>query len=128
VNVAQHTLRFVVRLYRWVISPAKVFLFGPLGRCRFEPSCSAYALEALATHGAMSGCWLATKRVCRCHPWGGCGYDPVPLPEIRNPNLQLQTKPQSQRESKVAAPRPRAASLLAAPQSVRRPAAGLGAG
>ena len=77
-NVVQHILIFGVRLYRWVVSPAKVFLFGPLGRCRFTPSCSEYALQALSQHGAVAGCRLAFKRVCRCHPWGGCGYDPVP--------------------------------------------------
>lgn len=47
-------------------------------RCRFHPSCSAYALEALETHGAFRGTWLATKRVARCNPWGGSGLDPVP--------------------------------------------------
>ncbi|MGN6555981.1 MAG: membrane protein insertion efficiency factor YidD [Verrucomicrobiota bacterium] len=73
----------LVRLYRWTLSPAKTFLFGPLGNCRFEPSCSQYALEALKAHGAFAGAWLATKRVCRCHPWGGCGHDPVP-PVIKN--------------------------------------------
>ena len=78
VNAAQHTIIFGLRLYRWVISPAKVFLFGPLGQCRFQPSCSAYALEAVTRHGALAGCWLALKRLCRCHPWGGCGEDGVP--------------------------------------------------
>ena len=77
-NVAQHVLMTGVRLYRWFLSPAKTFLFGPLGGCRFEPSCSAYALESLRLHGAMKGSWLAVKRICRCHPWGGCGEDPVP--------------------------------------------------
>jgi putative membrane protein insertion efficiency factor len=47
-------------------------------RCRFHPSCSAYALEALERHGAVRGGWLATRRVARCHPWGGSGLDPVP--------------------------------------------------
>ncbi|MFD1882153.1 membrane protein insertion efficiency factor YidD [Paracoccus pacificus] len=46
--------------------------------CRFQPTCSAYALEALQTHGALHGSWLTTRRICRCHPWGGEGYDPVP--------------------------------------------------
>ncbi|MEI6390251.1 MAG: membrane protein insertion efficiency factor YidD [Verrucomicrobiota bacterium] len=78
VNVVQHILVIGVRLYRWVISPAKTLLFGPLGRCRFTPSCSEYALDALRTHGAMTGCRLAVSRICRCHPWGGCGDDPVP--------------------------------------------------
>jgi len=71
-------LIFFVRLYRWAISPLKNVLFGPLGRCRFEPSCSAYALEALQMHGPSKGTWLAAKRLCRCNPWGGCGFDPVP--------------------------------------------------
>jgi uncharacterized protein len=78
VNPAQQSLMLLVRAYRWVVSPAKVFLFGPLGRCRFTPTCSEYALQALAVHGAALGAWLALKRICRCHPWGGCGYDPVP--------------------------------------------------
>jgi len=68
----------LVRVYQLVISPAKIFLLGPAGHCRFEPSCSQYAIEALKTHGAAAGSWIAAKRVCRCHPWGGCGEDPVP--------------------------------------------------
>ncbi|MDO5102574.1 MAG: membrane protein insertion efficiency factor YidD [Lautropia sp.] len=47
-------------------------------RCRFVPSCSSYALEALRIHGAVRGSWLACRRICRCHPWGGHGFDPVP--------------------------------------------------
>lgn len=77
-NLPQHILIFGVRLYRWTLSPAKTFLFGPLGRCRFTPTCSEYALEALRHHGAGTGSWLAMKRIARCHPWGGCGFDPVP--------------------------------------------------
>jgi len=46
--------------------------------CRFTPSCSSYAREALEVHGAARGGWLAAKRICRCHPWGGHGWDPVP--------------------------------------------------
>ena len=45
---------------------------------RNTPTCSQYALEALRRHGPLKGSWLAIKRICRCHPWGGCGYDPVP--------------------------------------------------
>jgi len=71
-------LVFAVRLYRWTLSPAKVFLFGPACGCRFEPSCSEYALVAVREHGALAGSWLAVRRIARCHPWGGCGHDPVP--------------------------------------------------
>lgn len=77
-NAAQHLIVFGLRVYRWLISPAKTFLVGPLGGCRFTPSCSAYALESVVRHGALMGGRLALRRVCRCHPWGGCGYDPVP--------------------------------------------------
>jgi putative membrane protein insertion efficiency factor len=78
VNPAQHILLFGVRAYRWTISPVLGALLGPTGGCRYTPTCSAYAAEAISTHGALTGGWLATKRVCRCHPWGGCGPDPVP--------------------------------------------------
>ncbi|MGE0484252.1 MAG: membrane protein insertion efficiency factor YidD [Gammaproteobacteria bacterium] len=64
----------LIQVYRVLVSP----LLGP--RCRYLPSCSAYALEALETHGVLRGGWLALRRVLRCHPWGGSGYDPVPGP------------------------------------------------
>jgi putative membrane protein insertion efficiency factor len=60
------------RLYRATFSP----LVGM--NCRYQPTCSAYALEALERHGAMRGLWLIVRRVLRCHPLGGSGYDPVP--------------------------------------------------
>lgn len=62
----------LIHAYRVLLSP----LLGP--RCRYLPSCSAYALEALETHGLLRGGWLALRRLLRCHPWGGSGYDPVP--------------------------------------------------
>lgn len=63
----------LVKGYQYLISP----FVGPV--CRFYPSCSAYALEAIESHGASKGAWLAIKRLGRCHPWGNSGYDPVPL-------------------------------------------------
>jgi len=56
------------------------FRAGRPSPCRFQPTCSTYALEALEVHGAGRGTWLATRRIGRCHPWGGQGWDPVPLP------------------------------------------------
>lgn len=65
-------LIWLVKFYRFAISP----WLG--GNCRFQPTCSEYAIEALKTHGALRGGWLAARRISRCHPWGGSGYDPVP--------------------------------------------------
>jgi putative membrane protein insertion efficiency factor len=56
----------------------RTFAFILGGRCRFEPTCSVYGIEALERHGALRGGWLTLKRIVRCHPWGGCGHDPVP--------------------------------------------------
>ena len=65
-------LQGLVRAYRYGIAPLMP------ASCRFHPSCSAYAEEALAEHGALRGSWLATRRLCRCGPWHPGGYDPVP--------------------------------------------------
>ncbi|MFI3328825.1 MAG: membrane protein insertion efficiency factor YidD [Rikenellaceae bacterium] len=59
-------------LYRGLVSPLLP------SACRFTPSCSRYAIEALKKHGLMRGLWLTLRRLLRCHPWGGSGYDPVP--------------------------------------------------
>jgi hypothetical protein len=61
-----------LRIYRRVVSP----IYGDV--CRYYPSCSAYALEAVERHGSVHGGWLAARRVCRCHPWASGGVDPVP--------------------------------------------------
>ena len=67
-----------LKLYRMFISP----LYGNV--CRFYPSCSAYALEAVQVHGAMRGSWLAARRLARCHPWNPGGYDPVPPKDVKH--------------------------------------------
>jgi len=64
-------LVFFVILYRATLGP---FLGG---HCRFTPTCSQYAIDALTRHGALRGSWMALKRICRCHPWGGHGHDPA---------------------------------------------------
>lgn len=69
-----HILALPVRAYRMVLSP----IVGM--NCRYQPTCSAYALEALEKHGAVKGSWLALRRIGRCHPFGSSGYDPVPEP------------------------------------------------
>jgi uncharacterized protein len=70
--VIQRFLLLLIRAYQLTLSLA-------IGRwCRFHPSCSHYAAEAIATHGAARGSWLALRRVARCHPWHEGGFDPVP--------------------------------------------------
>ncbi|MGD7035919.1 membrane protein insertion efficiency factor YidD [Methylotuvimicrobium buryatense] len=71
----QFLLLGIVRFYRLVISP----LLPP--SCRYQPTCSEYAIEAITRHGPFVGLWLTLKRLGRCHPWGGHGYDPVPPKE-----------------------------------------------
>ncbi len=65
-------LVWLVKFYRVAISP----WLG--GNCRFQPTCSEYAIQALQQYGVLRGSWLAAKRIVRCNPWGGSGYDPVP--------------------------------------------------
>ena len=71
-------LRLLIRGYQLLISPVLSFLGGPGSGCRFQPTCSAYFLEALEKHGLFRGGWLGICRLCRCHPWGGHGHDAVP--------------------------------------------------
>jgi len=63
---------YLIRGYQLLLSP----LLG--NNCRFHPTCSGYAMEAVRTHGVVRGLWLASRRIGRCHPWGGHGHDPVP--------------------------------------------------
>lgn len=65
-------LRLAVRCYQHTLGAVLP------GACRFEPTCSEYALQAVTRHGPVRGSWLVLKRLARCHPFGGCGHDPVP--------------------------------------------------
>lgn len=84
--IARRTVCGLIRLYQWVISP----VLPP--SCRYAPSCSHYAVEAVARHGALRGGWLAVRRILRCHPWGGAGFDPVP-------DLRAKPRPASRRHA-----------------------------
>ena len=71
-SLAARSLTGLLRVYQ-------LFTAGRISPCRHVPGCSTYAIEALESHGAVRGSWLAARRVCRCHPWGTSGYDPVPV-------------------------------------------------
>ena len=71
-SLARRAAIRVVRGYQLLLSP----LLG--NNCRFQPTCSQYCIEAIERHGVLRGGWLAIRRIGRCHPWGGSGYDPVP--------------------------------------------------
>jgi putative membrane protein insertion efficiency factor len=90
-NLPKNILILLLMAYRKVISP----LYGQV--CRFFPSCSAYALEAITVHGAVKGSWLAARRLARCHPWNAGGVDHVPAghrwPENRTPRIVVLNNP-----------------------------------
>lgn len=71
-KIASWPFIFLIKIYQWTLSP----ILGP--SCRFTPSCSNYALQAFKKYGLFKGLWLASRRIARCHPWGGQGEDPVP--------------------------------------------------
>ena len=107
-NLPQNILILLLMAYRKVISP----LYGQV--CRFFPSCSAYALEAITVHGAVKGTWLAARRLARCHPWNAGGVDHVPAghrhwAENRTPRIVVLNNPdkylaaQTDGEGRVAA-------------------------
>jgi uncharacterized protein len=91
-NLPRNILILLLMAYRKVISP----LYGQV--CRFFPSCSAYALEAITVHGAVKGSWLAARRLARCHPWNAGGVDHVPAgrrewPENQTPTIVVLNNP-----------------------------------
>lgn len=71
-QLLNHLVLVPVYLYKYLISPLKP------PTCRYSPTCSTYAIQAVMKHGPIKGGWLAIKRILRCHPWGGQGFDPVP--------------------------------------------------
>ncbi len=71
-SIAGKILNGMIRLYQLAVSPYLAM------SCRFDPTCSCYARTAIASHGAVVGGFMALRRIARCHPWGGAGYDPVP--------------------------------------------------
>lgn len=71
-------IRILIRFYQKCLNPILKAIGGPATGCRFQPTCSHYFLEAVECHGPWRGSWLGICRIFRCHPWGGCGYDPVP--------------------------------------------------
>ena len=71
-RIVTFLLLLPIHFYRYCLSPIKP------PTCRFVPTCSEYAVQAIRKYGPIKGVWLALKRLCRCHPWGGSGYDPVP--------------------------------------------------
>lgn len=78
-EIYERSVRLGHRAYKLTLSP----LIG--NQCRFLPTCSDYAAQALIDHGPVRGGWLAARRLCRCHPWGASGYDPVPPVKTKRP-------------------------------------------
>jgi hypothetical protein len=108
-----HGLLLAIRVYRLTIAPAQVFLFGPTGGCRFTPTCSQYAMDAIRDHGALAGGWMGLKRICRCHPWGEDGHDPVPQNEtILLPLLSKRGAGRGEESNRFQIPSPRPSPRL----------------
>ena len=77
-QLAVQVISLLIRLYQKWINPIIKAIGGPTAGCRYHPTCSRYFQEACETHGAFKGSFFGIKRICRCHPWGGCGEDPIP--------------------------------------------------
>src|SRR6056300_1065691 len=88
---------FPICLYQWTLSPLKTALMGPNAGCRFQPTCSNYAIQAIQEHGICTGGMISLKRILRCHPWGGQGWDPVP-PSDQEVSNQSSKKRETKRQ------------------------------
>ncbi|MEO6847774.1 MAG: membrane protein insertion efficiency factor YidD [Chthoniobacterales bacterium] len=83
-------LCFLISCYRTIVSPLLHSITGPGCGCRYEPTCSQYVETAIQEHGVFKGMGLGIKRVFRCHPWGGCGFDPVPARTLADAAYQTK--------------------------------------
>jgi len=92
-RLLRHLIRLLIRFYQRILNPMLKFSAGPAAGCRFSPSCSNYFLQAVEAHGPWRGSWLGVCRIFRCHPWGACGYDPVPPP--RGADIHAPQRPDS---------------------------------
>ena len=91
-GLQQRVIVGLIRAYQLLLSPMLHMLGGPGSGCRFQPTCSAYAIEAVRSHGVIRGLWLSVKRILRCHPWGGYGFDPVPPASSSSDVLENRTR------------------------------------
>jgi putative membrane protein insertion efficiency factor len=81
-------VRILIRFYQRFLSPVIHYIGGPGAGCRYRPTCSEYFLQAVERWGVIKGGWLGVRRLARCHPWGGSGYDPVPGTETSSTSSQ----------------------------------------